>query len=349
MSRPHHILVIRLSAMGDVAMTLPVLRVLLQTYPDLKITLLSRPQFKPIFAGLDRLEFMEADVYGQHQGFFGLLKLAKQIQSLQVDAVADLHSVIRSKVLTTMLRLQGVPSESINKGRAEKKKLTRAKGMGLVQLKSTHQRYADVFKVLGYPLDLNLHRFPERQRLNPRLQTLLGNEPKKCIGIAPFAAYDSKCYPLHLMEAVMELLEKDESYRLLLFGGGQKETEQLEEMALKFNSASSIAGKLTFGEELNLISNLDLMLSMDSANGHLAANFGIPVITLWGVTHPYAGFAPFMQPMENQLMADRNQYPLIPTSVYGNKFPEGYEDVMQTIAPEKVVDRIKNLFNHTSS
>ena len=58
---------------------------------------------------------------------------------------------------------------------------------------------------------------------------------------------------------------------------------------------------------------------MDSGNGHLAAMYGIPVITVWGVTHPYAGFAPFLQPEENSITADREQFPLIPTSVYGNK------------------------------
>lgn len=96
-------------------------------------------------------------------------------------------------------------------------------------------------------------------------------------------------------------------------------------------------------EELSLISNLDLMVSMDSANGHLAAMFGIPVLTLWGITHPFAGFIPFHQPMENQLLSDRAKYPLIPTSVYGNKCPQGYENAIQTIAPMTIVERIRQL------
>jgi len=109
---------------------------------------------------------------------------------------------------------------------------------------------------------------------------------------------------------------------------------------MQFESVTNVAGILTFEDELNLISNLDLMISMDSANGHLAAMFGIPVITLWGVTHPYAGFVPFQQPDENQLKADRNKYPLIPTSVYGNKYPPEYENAMATITPSSIVEKI---------
>jgi len=82
------------------------------------------------------------------------------------------------------------------------------------------------------------------------------------------------------------------------------------------------------------------MLSMDSGNAHMAANYGIPVVTLWGVTHPYAGFYPFGQPMENALVADREAYPLIPTSVYGNKVPKGYENAMNTIRPKEILDKL---------
>ena len=93
-------------------------------------------------------------------------------------------------------------------------------------------------------------------------------------------------------------------------------------------------------EELNLISNLDVMLSMDSGNAHLAAMFGIKVITIWGVTHPALGFAPFNQKANNQLLADRIKYPLVPTSVYGNKCPDGYQGAIETITPRLVVEKL---------
>ena len=108
-----------------------------------------------------------------------------------------------------------------------------------------------------------------------------------------------------------------------------------------------MAGKLSFRRELELISNLDLMLSMDSGNGHMAAMYEIPVITLWGNTHPYAGFVPFRQPLENSLTSDLSEYPFIPTSIYGDKIIPGYEDCMKSIDTTTVVEKINNILKES--
>ena len=339
MKRPQHLLVIRLSALGDVAMTVPVLSVLVKSYPQLKLTVVSKAFYKPLFDGIPNITFLEADVYGKHKGI-GLLKLAREAQSLGIDAVADLHSVIRSKIITGFLKLCGIESATIDKGRAEKKKLTNPKGRDLKPLKSTHQRYADVFERLGFPIDLNAYKTPNKSGLNRALSALIGSEPKKLIGIAPFAAFKSKMYPLDMMTEVISELDATAKYKVFLFGGGKEETKLLQDIAAQFNDVTSVANIVSFEDELVLISNLDIMLSMDSGNGHLAAIFNIPTLTLWGVTHPYAGFAPFMQPAKNQLLASQKEYPLVPTSIYGNSFPDGYETAIASIQPSAVVKRI---------
>jgi len=150
------------------------------------------------------------------------------------------------------------------------------------------------------------------------------------------------------MEEVLSQLDKTGKIQILLFGGGKIEAEMLEKLAEKYEHVFSLAGKLKFDEELALISNLDAMLSMDSGNAHLAAMYGIPVITLWGVTHPYAGFKPFGQPIENSLLPNLDKFPQIPTSIYGNKVPDGYEDVMRTISPDTVVSKINSILNINS-
>ena len=325
--------------MGDVAMTLPVLRVVAATYPNVTLTVISRGQYKSLFKDIPNLNFLEADVYGKHQGF-GLLKLANEAKEMGITAVADLHNVIRSKLLTNYMKLRGVKIGVIDKGRAEKKALTREANKEFKQLKTTHQRYADVFADLGLPIDLKTHSFPERFKLNRRLNTLIGVEPKKLIGIAPFAAFESKMYPLDKMKEVIAALDATDKYRIFLFGGGKKEVEFLKHLEKPFSNVTSVAGMFPFDEELILISNLDLMLSMDSGNGHLSALYGIPTITLWGVTHPFAGFAPFNQPEDYSILADRTQFPAIPTSVYGNKFPEGYDKAIGTISPETIIKKI---------
>ena len=329
-----HILVIRLSAMGDVAMTVPVLRAFTTQYPEVKLTVLTRVFFTPFFRDLENVSVFPADLKGTHKGVLGLYKLSKELKKLDIDAIADLHNVLRTNILKCFFF--GKPFVQIDKGRAEKKALVT--GKTFQQLKTTHERYADVFRKLGFPLDIANPKFPNRVALNSKLQDLVGADTKKWIGMAPFAAHESKMYPLDLMEQVIETLSK--THKILLFGGGKKEVDILDAYQSKYENVINLAGKLILDEELDVISNLDVMLSMDSGNAHMAAMLGVKVITIWGVTHPYAGFAPFNQPEDFALLSDREQFPLIPTSIYGNKFPEGYQDAARSIAPERVVEKI---------
>jgi ADP-heptose:LPS heptosyltransferase len=92
-----HIAVMRLSAMGDVAMTVPVLRAFVNQHPQVKITVISRPFFKPFFEGIPNLSFFAFDEKERHKGFLGLLRLFQDLKHLDIDAFADLHNVLRSK------------------------------------------------------------------------------------------------------------------------------------------------------------------------------------------------------------------------------------------------------------
>lgn len=321
--------------MGDVAMTVPVIRALSEQYPQLKITVLTRTFFKPLFEGLNNVEVYSADLEGNHKGILGLYKLAKELKRLKFDVVSDLHNVLRSKILKFFFL--GTKVVQIDKGRAEKKALVT--GKELKQLKSTHQRYADVFEKLGYKIDLSQPKFPFKPQFSREITKLIKRD-YPLIGIAPFAAHKGKMYPLDKMVKVIEHLSKDN--QVFLFGGGENEIIILEDLSKKHQNVISVAGKLSFEEELNLISNLNTMLSMDSGNAHLAAIFGIKVLTIWGVTHPFAGFTPFNQPDSNMLLADREKYPLIPTSVYGNTYPENYEDCAGSISVEKIVEKVES-------
>ncbi|GAB4153957.1 MAG: glycosyltransferase family 9 protein [Winogradskyella sp.] len=335
MSQTKHILVIRFSAMGDVAMTVPVLRALTSQYPHLKVTVVTRGFFKPFFEDIPNVEVHIADLKGKHKGVLGLYKLSKALRKLGFHMVADLHNVLRSKILK--LFFFGKKVVQIDKGRAEKKALV--SGKLYAPLKTTHHRYADVFNELGFPIDLSQPDFPKPKTLPKPVLDLGICTDKILIGIAPFAAHKSKMYPLDKMEAIISELSKD--YKIVLFGGGEQETETLNAFEAKHSNVISVAGKLDLKDELTLISNLNLMLSMDSGNGHLAAMFGVKVITIWGVTHPFAGFVPFHQPEDFQLTADRSQYPKIPTSVYGNNYPQGYKNAAGSIAVDTIVLKVK--------
>ena len=338
-----HIAVMRLSAMGDVAMTVPVLRAFVKQYPEVKLTVISRPFFKPFFDGIPNLEFFAFDEKERHKGFLGLLKLFQDVKKHKIDAFADLHNVLRSKIVSLLFALSGKKRATVDKGREGKKELTRAENKIFRQLPTMFERHAKVFEELGFPLDLSNPHFQEKAILSSDVLEIIGNQNQKLIGIAPFAQYDSKVYPIDLMTEVISTLAKNQSYKILLFGGGKKEIEILDSLSEPFENVINMAGKIKFQQELQLISNLNIMLSMDSGNAHIAAMLGIKVISLWGATHPYAGFLPFNQSLENALTSDRNQYPKLPTSVYGNKIVDGYEDVMRSISPDKVVEKIRGL------
>ena len=320
-------------------MTVPVLLALRQKYPRLQLTVLTKPFFAPIFSNIPNVTVYPADVKGKHKGIFGLWKLARELKKRDIDATADLHHVLRSTILKQFLGWSGILVKQLNKGRAAKKSLTRVENKIFTPLKTTHERYAEVFDKIGFPIQLETNHTLEREVLGDATKTTLGLTKSKLIGIAPFAAFDAKMYPLELMESVITKLGDFADYEIVLFGGGEKERALLGQWGNKFEHCISAVGKIRFSEELALISNLSVMLSMDSGNGHLAAMYGVPTVTLWGVTHPYAGFYPFGQ-KKNTLVSDRSRFPKIPTSVYGNTCPPGYEKTMETITPEQVLTKI---------
>ena len=323
--------------MGDVAMTVPVLRAFSLQYPDTKITIVLRPFFQPFFDGIPNVYFFGVDLNERHKGFFGLMRLFSDLKKLNIDAVADLHNVLRSQVVRTFFALSGIKVAATNKGRAAKKALTRLENKILEPVEAMIERHCSTFEKLGFPIDLTNPQFPQKAILSEEIRAITGNKSTNWIGIAPFAQYEGKVYPIDLIQEVIDEFAKNQNQTIFLFGGGDKEIQLLNQLRKQYQNVIVLAGKLKFKQELEVISNLDVMLSMDSGNAHIAAMLGIKVITLWGATHPFAGFKPFNQPDDFCITSDREKFPLLPTSIYGNKKVAGYEDVMRTITVENVV------------
>jgi ADP-heptose:LPS heptosyltransferase len=331
-----NILVLRFSALGDVAMCLPVLRCLIQTYPELHITMVTRKRFASIFEELPNTTVLSPDFNEAHKGIGGLYLLYKTLLAAKPNAIADLHNVLRTKILRSYFAPKfWIRKAVLVKGRKAKKQLTRARQKTLVPLVPQIHRYAQVFERLGFPISLDSHEFPPKP-LCPNTEALKLDQSKKWVGIAPFAAHKGKQYPLDLMQKVVAFLQQD--YQVILFGFGRKERAQLDVWAKAYKNVVNATSVYALDAELRLIAQLDLMISMDSANGHLAANYGVPVISLWGATHPCLGFTPFGQTETNSLTADRQLFPFLPTSVYGNKIRRGYEDAMRTIEPKATIE-----------
>ncbi|WP_116790888.1 glycosyltransferase family 9 protein [Flavobacterium psychrotrophum] len=339
-----HLLLLRFSAMGDVAMTVPLVNALAHQYPDVRITIASRSLYKPFFEAIPGVNIYEADFNKFHKGFIGLWRLYKELKALRIYAVADLHNVLRSKIITKLFAWRGKKTATTNKMRDTRKQLTAAKNKVFEQITPVTQRHAEVLAQLGFPIVLDDNALLPKLELSSDVVAVTGEKAGTWIGIAPFAQHRGKVYPKDLMQEVINTLATQPNTTLFLFGGGKDEAKQLKKFAKGHTNIQVIAGgKMLLKQELQIISNLNLMLSMDSANAHMAAMYGVKVVTLWGATHPYAGFAPFLQPATNAVTSNREQYPMLPTSIYGNKVVPGYEDAMRTITPQMVVNKVNDV------
>ena len=333
------VLITRFSAVGDVAMTIPLLYSLCASYPQHRFIFVSRERFGQFFINKpENLDFIGINL-NNYKGIRGLYRLYRELSEQRPDMIADLHDVLRTKILRTYFRIFGrTKVKSIDKGRKEKKALTRP-GHNKTALKSTFERYREVFTRLGLPFEPNFTSlFKEGKGNIDDFATAIptkGND--HWIGIAPFARHNGKIYPLEKMEQVVALLSKQGSIKLFFFGNGPKEENIINNWCSKYPNTISFIGKSNFNGELRLISHLDAMICMDSANMHMASLVGTPAISIWGATSPLAGFLGWKQEREDCI-----ELPLEcrPCSIFGNKPCRLGDYRCMDIAPQIVADRV---------
>lgn len=339
-----HILIMRFSALGDVAMTVPVVYSLATAYPDVRVTVLSRGFARAFFEDLaPNVSFMEADVKNEYSGIRGLNALYRRLTAKNFTAIADFHDVLRTEYLRMRFTVEGYKVAHVDKHRRLRRMLIAHHSKGVEQLPTPFKSYADTLSKLGYPVTLGFRSiFPaEGGNLN-LLPAIIG--PKKnyeqWIGIAPFAAHKGKVYPQRLMRQVIDMVaSRYPTARLFLFGRGTEEEQTFDKWCADVPRCVNVSRHLeAMQQELILMSHLDLMLSMDSANMHLASIVGTPVVSVWGATHPAAGFMGWNQGPDHAVQID---LPCRPCSIYGNKpCQRGDYACMKNIPPEQIVERM---------
>lgn len=323
MKNKKKILVFRFSSLGDVAMTVPVIREFMIQNPNVQILYASREKFRDLFPSNPNFEFFGADLENECKGIFGLFKLAKKLKNYNPTHLADLHNVLRTKILK--LFLLNLKSSVLDKGRKERQGLLQSTH-SKKPLKPMVERYADVFRELGFDLNLS-HQFLKKE-----------NKDLNAVGIAPFAMYSGKMYPLEKTREVAFNIAK-QGIMVYLFGGGENEKLILESWQEIHPNIKSVVGKLSLKEELEFISKLKVMVSMDSANMHLASLVGTPVVSIWGTTHPYMGFLGYGQSMDDVIQdEDLTQRP---TSVFGKEPSDMPKiDYFERISAEEITNKI---------
>lgn len=327
------VLIIRLTAMGDVAMTSPVVSAACHAYTDVRFDVLSEPFFEPFFEKTDNLHFIGTTIRKNKEGVCGLWKLYRQLAANNYDMVLDLHDVLRTKVLRTLFRcFSSAKVFVVDKGRKEKSALVRDNNKVKTQLKATVNRYAEVFAKAGLPVTLG-------QVYMSKVSSVIADNARTSgqplIGVSPFAQHQGKVYPLDKMKEVVQILVSHGA-SVLIFGGGPKEKTIAEEWESDIKGCQSVIGKMKLREEMDLMSNLDCMISMDSSAMHLCSLFGVRVVSVWGATHQYAGFLGYRQNSNDVVDLDLD---CRPCSVYGKK-PCKYGDYRCfNISPQTIADK----------
>jgi ADP-heptose:LPS heptosyltransferase len=338
-----HLLVIRISAMGDVALTTPVINALRGKYPDVTITLVTRPVFDPFFNSKSGLHLVLPDFNGRHKGLTGIFRLFADLKNKgQIDHVIDLHDVIRTKMLRLLFRLYGTPVSVIKKGRSEKKKVIEGKNRS--GLKHTVERYCDVFNKAGFPVipEPGVSIIPPSGSMD-KISGLPLQTGVTDIGVAPYAKHKLKMWPEEYMIRLLRMISEKHEVKYWLFGGAE-ELDKLNDLHKSLPGSYVVAGKLNLGEELALMSRLDLMISMDSSNMHMAALSGTSVISIWGGTDPVTGFGAWQQPEEYAIRIPVKELSCRPCTIYGKgKCRRGDFACMNWLTPEKVFEKLMDL------
>lgn len=345
------ILILRFSAMGDVALLLPVVKSLVAAYPGLEVTVVTRPKFASFFTGIEGVVPFPADIDYTYNGVFGMRELFKKLMRRgHYDLVIDMHDHIRTMVMRSLFKLFGMKVIVFDKGRKEKNAFARPENKITQPLKHTVSRYQEVLHQAGYEFPLlpppyfvlsdALEREVNEWLKNKRL---IKNE--SWIGVAPFAAHLSKIWPVDNYTSLIRILLQRFPAKFFLFGGGEKEVEAINSIAANFpDHVVSVAGVLKIKQELVLMNKLDLMVCVDSSNMHLAALLNLPLLSIWGGTHPDVGFGPLFKTQESIIQISRDELPCRPCSVYGREtcLRKDFACLHQ-ITPEMVADRLEVL------
>lgn len=335
-----HLLVVRLTDLGRTAMVVLAVGELRATHPELHITVATDAQYVPLFAKIKNIDFIAFSKGDLYRGVVGHLRLVRDLKRLRVDGIADLEGSSRSWRMLLGVRHR-CRHASIESGRRQKELMTRKFRKVLIQHPSTLQRATDTFNKLGFEVSMPafVRRAP-RNKQSSLLTNLAGKKEGPWVGIAPFSKHKGKCYPLPQTDRLVELLLKS-CRRVFILGEGRYEQQFGEGVERRRRGVVSLVGRCTLPEELEALSVLDAVVTVDNPVLHLCSLAGTPVVSLWGATHPYLDSCGYGQRPDSALGLDM---PCRPCSASGQTACLfGHYGCMLGITPESIAGKVEKL------
>jgi ADP-heptose:LPS heptosyltransferase len=284
----NRVLLIRLSHLGDVILTEPVVRSIRAAYPNAETEFLTREMYRDVVELFDGIESVHGlEIPGRDQTLFGLSETIRRVCHLRYDLVVDLHNNLRSRWIALQLRADKVnryPKNWRARRRVVRKKLHKA-GLHTVDL------YLDALKETGIPAVARIPKIAIPAADSDRLLDDHGLRRGGYIVFAVGASHPTKHYPIPQWVdlAGAAIAEFDTDVVIV-------EKESYGYLNLFDEIAKSGRLRVMTGLRLPILAGLlassRLTVSNDSGVMHLSAAVGTPTAGLFGPTHPSLGFAP---------------------------------------------------------
>jgi len=342
------ILVIRLSSLGDVVLTTPAIKSLKQKFPQSQIFFLAKSQYRDVLKNDPNIfSFIEFDPFEKHRGVLGFAKLLKELKSLNFDVVIDLHANLRSFFIRHLLKAK-------IKIKYDKRWLARFLLVYLkfLKVKSIHtlDLYLETLKKVGVnSVEKEPKVFLDQESENFLKDFLIEKKIEKddiVVGIHPGARWETKRWPEERFAKVCQILNQKPKFKIVLFGD-QKDQKAVESISSRAEDQNLLkTGNLPLDKFMSLIKRCDCFVTNDSGPMHIASALGVPVVAIFGPTHPKLGFFPLGS--KNVVLTANVK--CSPCSLHGEK--RCYKKsryCMDLIEPEMVTDAVERLLEKTIS
>jgi lipopolysaccharide heptosyltransferase II len=327
------ILIIRLSSLGDILLTTPMIRSIQRKFPDKKIHFLLRSEYEAVLVNNHFLEktFLFSRVDEENK------KLIKELRKEKYDLIVDLQNNIRSALVCNKLRVKTV---KFNKRDSAKFLLVRFKINFLKNAPLMPVRYAELFD------DVNLDS-EGLDLITLNAPSLLFDPNKKYIGIAPGSKHFTKMWPNEYYIQLGRMLNAD-GYTIALFGG-KDDRLVCAEIATKIDSID-LSNKNDLLQTAVDMKKCSGIVCNDSGMMHTACAADVKVLAIFGSTVKEFGFTPYTGKesglLTKYLVLENKSLSCRPCSHIGrDKCPKTHFKCMLEITPQLAYNNINLLLN----
>jgi len=338
---PEKILIIRLSSIGDILLTTPVVRLLKQKYPGSKIDFVIRNEFAELL--IHHPGIRQFFIFDKNRNFKTLKHIRQEIKNEQYDLIVDLHKNFRSFYLTKFSSAKRViryKKDVIRRFFLVKFKLNLYKEIIPIYL-----RYLNCLKPFQIFYDdkgLDLFFDDEiKERIFNEYAQFLKVPGSLIVGIAPGSKHATKRWTPEGFSSVINFLTDKKKAKIIIFGS-QADQEIVQSLKIEnHQSVLDVTGKLSLLESATFMNHCELVLTNDSGLMHLASALKKKVVAIFGSTTEELGFFPYTT--EHIVIQNKN-LSCRPCSYIGRKkCPREHFKCMKEIEAEQVISPVEEL------